>query len=488
MALLLLIILIVSEIGFIVFELMKKPVKSEFAKMRLFANISQLLIFFLMLLLPGIDLSFRFKGLLFILIVRILVSAVIFLIQGKNEKAESDKAKSEKAEGENAESVKAEGERVKNKKTKKKVMIVLSGVLSVLLISTNMIPAFVFADYKGRAVTGEYTVGQKKAIFIDPSRTETFENDNSCREVPVYFYYPEELTENEKGKNSLPLVVFSHGAFGYYQSNSSTYMELASHGYIVVSLDHPYHSFFTKDSSGKTITVNPEFIQTALAIGGDTDSGLSAEETWNVTSEWIKLRMDDMNFVLDTLKEGADGKFTDAWFYPEDSEDDIAKIVSCIDTKRIGLIGHSLGGATAVSVGRRDDVKAVVDLDGTMIGEETGVENGVVIINEDAYTTPLLCIDNEEHYMDREKAEKGGYNYANNVILNNATDGYVTYFKGAEHMNYTDLPLFSPFLAGMLGTGDVDAAECIDRMNAIVLNFFDCYLKDAGTFEVSESY
>ena len=458
MALLLLIILLVSEIGFIVFELMKKSLKREFAKMRLFANISQLGIFFLTILLPGIDLSFRFTGLIFILAARILVSAVIFLIQRKNEKA------------------------------KKKVMIVLSAVLSVLLISTNMIPAFVFADYKGRAVTGEYTVGQKRAILIDASRTETFENDNSCREVPVYFYYPVEVTEKEKEKNNLPLVVFSHGAFGYYQSNSSTYTELASHGYIVVSLDHPYHSFFTKDSSGKIITVNPEFIQTALVIGGDTESGLSDEEIRKITSEWIKLRMDDMNFVLDTLKEGAGGNYTDAWFYPEADEDDIATIVSCIDPERIGLIGHSLGGATAVSVGRRDDVKAVVDLDGTMLGEETGVENGVVIVNEEPYTTPLLSIDNEKHHIERTEAEKAGYNYANNVIIKNATDGYVTYFKGAEHMNYTDLPLFSPFLAGMLGTGDIDAAECIDRMNEIVLNFFDCYLKDTGTFQVSESY
>ena len=458
MALLLLIILIVSEIGFIVFELTKNPLKKEFGKMRLFVNISQCLIFFLMLLLPGIDLSFRFKGLLFILIVRILVSALVFAIQRKNEKS------------------------------KKKIMIVLSAVLSVLLISFNMVPAFVFADYKGREVTGEYTVGQRRAILIDSSRKETFENDDSFREVPVYFYYPEELTENGNDKNSLPLVVFSHGAFGYYQSNASTYMELASHGYIVVSLDHPYHCFFTKDSAGKTVTVNPEFIQTALAIGGDEDTGLSDEEIWNITSEWIKLREDDMNFVLDTLKDGANGNYTDAWFYSKDSKDDIAGIVSCIDTNRIGLIGHSLGGATAVTVGRRDDVKAVVDLDGTMLGEETGVENGVVLVNEEPYTTPLLCIDNEEHYLGSKETESTGYSYANNVILKNATDGYVTYFKGSKHMNYTDLPLFSPVLSKMLGAGNIDAAQCIDTMNGIVLNFFDCYLKDAGTFQVSESY
>ena len=45
-------------------------------------------------------------------------------------------------------------------------------------------------------------------------------------------------------------------------------MELASHGYVVASLDHPYHSFFKKDTTGKTITVDKEFFQTALSVGG----------------------------------------------------------------------------------------------------------------------------------------------------------------------------------------------------------------------------
>jgi hypothetical protein len=55
-------------------------------------------------------------------------------------------------------------------------------------------------------------------------------------------------------------------------------------------------------------------------------------------------------------------------------------------------------------------------------------------------------------------------------------------------MNFTDLPLISPFLADMLGTGSVDAGECIDTMNGIILRFYDCYLKNEGEFSVEESY
>jgi hypothetical protein len=55
-------------------------------------------------------------------------------------------------------------------------------------------------------------------------------------------------------------------------------------------------------------------------------------------------------------------------------------------------------------------------------------------------------------------------------------------------MNFTDLPLFSPALAGILGTGSVDAGKCVDQVNAIVLHFFDSFLKGTGDFSVEESY
>ena len=51
-------------------------------------------------------------------------------------------------------------------------------------------------------------------------------------------------------QSSCPVVLFSHGAFGYYQSNISTYMELASNGYVVISLDIGQH--VGKDADGGT--------------------------------------------------------------------------------------------------------------------------------------------------------------------------------------------------------------------------------------------
>lgn len=55
-------------------------------------------------------------------------------------------------------------------------------------------------------------------------------------------------------------------------------------------------------------------------------------------------------------------------------------------------------------------------------------------------------------------------------------------------MNFTDLPLFSPPLASLLGTGNVDARECIETMNSIILQFFDYYLKGQGELSIAPKY
>nr|MCR5390204.1 dienelactone hydrolase family protein [Lachnospiraceae bacterium] len=349
MTMLLWTVLIVSEIGLAIYELAGKATKKEWTLKRLTVSGGQIVIYLLMVALPGIDFSFRFTGLFILLGIRALIAGIFWLIDRHNE----------------------------NKK--KNLWIVLSAVLGIVLISMSMIPAFVFKDYKGRPVTGSYEVASCSAILIDETRLETYENDGSYREVPVYFYYPSSI--EDINECSLPLVIFSHGAFGYYESNTSTYMELASNGYVVVSMEHPYHSLFTKDTAGKIITVDPEFFNTAINVGNNGEA-----EVYEITSKWMELREADMNFALDTIiKASKDSEDDDAWFYVDDNKEKIAEILKCADPERIGLMGHSLGGATAVTVGRREDVSAVIDFDGTMLGENTGMKDGEILVNEEPY-------------------------------------------------------------------------------------------------------
>lgn len=372
------------------------------------------------------------------------------------------------------------------KKMNKKIcipLIIIAIVIALIALAIVLVPKLLFADYNGLPTTGPYEVAQTSAILIDDNRIETFETDGSYREVPAYFYYPV-LEEGET--ENCPLVIFSHGAFGYYQSNTSTYMELASNGYVVISLDHPYHSFFTKDTSGKTITVDPTFIQDVMRV---SDGKASETETITLSHEWMDLRLGDMNFVIDTVKEAketAQLSETNWYVADETTGKTILDILAMTDTETIGLMGHSLGGASSVTMGRtRDDIDAVIDLDGTMLGEELAYENGEYVFYEEEYPIPLLSVNSELHHQECEEVEAL---YVNNVVIANAKESQYTYFVGSAHMNFTDLPLFSPPLARMLGVGEVDPTECIMNMNEVVRNYFDYYLKGEGELTIQESY
>lgn len=458
MHILLLILLCATEIAFAVAAITRKPNLRDWQLGRLIVNGGELLVFLITLLLPGIDLRMRFQCLFYLLLIRILFSGIGCLLRRK-----------------------------KTEKAKKAVSMILGALLSMALIFFSMIPSFVFSDYQGLPVTGKYSVAEVKAILIDESRLEEQETDGSKREVPLYFFYPEDAESGE----TFPVVFFSHGAFGYYQSNMSTYMELASHGYVVVSMEHPYHSFFTGDTSGKTVIVSQAFIQ---EIQNANMMETADQEIYELSQKWIRIRSLDANFAVDAVKsaagEAAEKKpLPENWFVEEKDKEILSGVLAGMNTEKIGFMGHSLGGATAVSLGRtRDDIDAVIDLDGTMLGEVLGVADNQNIINGESYPIPLLSFDNQEHHDDRIRCVQEKIPYANNVVLENAAEGYSTYIAESGHMNFTDLPMFSPVLGSMLGVGEVDAQKCMEKVNEIVLRFFDCYLKDRGEFHVEEGY
>ena len=373
------------------------------------------------------------------------------------------------------------GGRKKEGGVKKPAGAVVGCLLCVLLFCVLLVPAFVFTDYNGLPVSGPHPVGETAAILIDRSRTDPFEQDGSAREVPVHFYYP-----SDGGAETYPLVVFSHGAFGYYQSNTSTYMELASNGYVVASLDHPHQAFFTQDTDGKMVIVDRDFISTALNLNSIADK----EAQYALYREWMGLRVPDMNFALDAIRDAAGTGATDErWFVSAGDAEAIRSVLGMTDVSRIGLMGHSMGGATAVELGReRDDVAAVVDLDGTMLGEYLGVENGEMLVSDAPYPLPVLDFNNWESYSDNQEYLARGFRYPNTEVVSHAADGFAVAIRDTGHMDFTDLPLLSPTLGKLLGSGERSTEETLGIVNPLVLSFFNCYLKGEGVFTAQGIY
>ena len=333
------------------------------------------------------------------------------------------------------------------------------------LYTFALLPAMLFLQYSPPAPTGSYPIETTKYTWVDESRIETFSDTGENRAITVDFWYP----QNVMGK--VPLVVFSHGAFGYSGSNQSTFAELASHGYVVASISHTYHAFITKDTSGKITLVNMAFLNSVMTVNARDDE----EQDYYDSHAWFDLRAADANFILDTIT---------AYVNAANTND---PLFSIIDLEHIGAFGHSLGGASSAELGReRYDIDAVINLDGTMFGEETGVENGKVILNSTPYPVPLLNIYSEYVYDLAMKIV--GDDWTNFYATRNAICAYEIVFKNAGHLNFTDLPLFSPALAKLLGVGTIDAQYCIEKTNSIILEFFDCYLKGGATPNFEREY
>lgn len=67
-------------------------------------------------------------------------------------------------------------------------------------------------------------------------------------------------------------------------------------------------------------------------------------------------------------------------------------------------------------------------------------------------------------------------------------DGKTVVFSGVGHMDFTDLPLISPTIASMLGSGNIDHEKTLNTINGLVLDWFNYYLKNEGTLDIQAKY
>ena len=121
-----------------------------------------------------------------------------------------------------------------------------------------------------------------------------------------------------------PLIIFSHSSGGRRRQSTFLCTHLSSRGYVVAALDHS------------------EVVAAELARRDDE----TGEQKTARVEAWIANRVPDIRFLLDHLLDGA------AW----DSETNL-------DPTRIGIVGHSFGGWTALAAPAVEGrIRAVVAL------------------------------------------------------------------------------------------------------------------------------
>ncbi|MEO1400909.1 MAG: hypothetical protein AAFV72_06585 [Cyanobacteria bacterium J06635_1] len=247
-----------------------------------------------------------------------------------------------------------------------------------------------------------------------------------------------------------PVIFFSPGLGVMREFYTSQAEQLASHGYVVVSLSHPYNAPVTEFADGRIVRQRWD--------AQETDRNFLDQDA---LTNYMQLRATDAQFILDQLTQ---------WNQQNTTANPFA---GSLDLDHVGMFGHDLGGATTAEVMRVDPrFKAGLNVDGNLLGggDDHGLERPFMSINaglRDRLPPDDLSPDRP---IDARRVS------AQRSFLDPLKgDGYCLTVAGARHNDFFDLPLLELEPDGGFGTLPLGRATEITQ--AYTLAFFERYLK-----------
>lgn len=282
------------------------------------------------------------------------------------------------------------------------------------------------------AKTVEYINSQCPGIDFSRIKTNSVTNveveDCSC---PRPSEAHTKTTPRSLRPKRYPVLVFSPGYGGMYATYQNLFEELASHGYIVVGVNHPGISGITMMPNGKYYSL----------LRSDTID----EEAQ------FKIVVADLQFVARQLRQI--------------DYNQKLPVSGHLDMQNLGVLGHSFGGAAAVQVCiERPEYKAALNLDGRLYGE--GYKNTIY--------KPVAFLQSQT------SANATGILAENlKIFWNNVALGYKVKIAGTCHYSFTDLPSLAP-QCELLSSSTIAPAQIIKITRDSVRAFFDLQLKQQG--------
>ncbi|KAL2071172.1 hypothetical protein VTL71DRAFT_12407 [Oculimacula yallundae] len=206
---------------------------------------------------------------------------------------------------------------------------------------------------------GPHAVGTVRLELIDRSRLDPLATNRSFRDLMVSVFYPttdqtptlfansftplyssfldtrlsltpgvagsivsraREAAKLKSSSSCPPILLFSPNYQGSRVEFTATLSSMASLGYIVIGVDHPYDTSFVDYPDGRTIY-------------GLQAAPVNASQA----AQLVSIRVADMSFVLDTLAKNK------TW------TKQIPGLHGLLGISRVGIFGHELGGATAAA-------------------------------------------------------------------------------------------------------------------------------------------
>lgn len=404
---------------------------------------------------------------------------------------------------------------------KRRILIGVAGLVALLLVVGVPFAIWAFGGSEYPAPTGPHKVGTLELSLTDGERQERLGPDEKApRELGLRVWYPAE--DNASGKRlpimdgrlakafseqtgapfgaedgppsssvidapplskggRFPVILFSHGGFAHRDQNMSTMEELASHGFIVISIGHTGEAILSLMPGNRAISQNPEIEQGMQAFASDSKAlmgehnaiiarldGVEDRDTAIVAARELGEVMTKMMAPLEhTPAELSEIRIGDVAFVVEQLRqldgDDSHLLHGRYDFEHVGIFGHSLGGHTAMSacLDPEIDVDACASLDSALYLLS---DRSVPILER-----PLLVA----YAGDADFGLSG----SNDFILQGArADTVSVTIDGATHMNFTDMNFMPRFLRLVGVLGPIDGARAATINNDLLLSFFRQHL------------
>jgi predicted dienelactone hydrolase len=340
--------------------------------------------------------------------------------------------------------------------------------------------------------TGNFAVGRSTFRWSDPSARDELSPVGAKREVMVWIWYPAARSASAepapyipvawrsaftprglmgfltrdlslvhthstldppvaRDEPSYPVVLMRAGGAAPTTDFTTLAADLASHGYVIAGFDAPYRTYAYVLSNG-AVAVRPP--------GNDPES-MASDAASRLINKLLPMWVADTEFVVDQLQR-------------LNADDPSGRFTGRLDLQRLGMFGHSFGGAQTLQFCHDDPrCKAGIDIDGAPYGSV--VREGV--------KQPFMILLSDHR---REAADPDSRRIAADLqsIYARLPNGraFVT-IRGANHFSFSDQILLKSqyviALLRMLGFGNVAPRRGLAITADYVHTFFDVYLKHA---------
>jgi len=253
-----------------------------------------------------------------------------------------------------------------------------------------------------------------------------------------------------------PVLIYNHGYGGFSGVYQTVCEDLASHGYIVVSLGHQDESALLMVDDDKVIPNSPEnqfYSKRAAELNGQRINELQSvilnsdinSEVKNAYHELLKkslLHRESVELWTSDTKEAIKKL--------QDITKNDKRFKGTFDLKNIGVFGHSVGGATAGELAFScSNVKAGINLDGFQFGN----------LIDNQLQVPFMFVSSNssgESYLRVSPFCQDSTQPCHHVVL-----------EGFTHEMFSDLAIIM-----------YQNERAIQIQRKLILDFFDYYIKN----------